>query len=85
MTIRQEPLLVRDHNPSSAWVSVGGAGAVVEIAAAVMSGAVDDVVVSDELVVESTTVVDEFPDVVGCSGVDEDAAPEQAASVSRDA
>ena len=84
MTIRQEPLLVRDHNPSSTWVSVGGAGVVVAIAAAAMSGA-DDVVVSDELVVESTTVVDELPDVVGWSGVDDDAAPEQAASVSRDA
>jgi hypothetical protein len=78
VTIRHDPLVVRDHRPSRAWVSVGGGGAVVEISGTVVGVVVDEVVVSASVVLVS-------PEVVGCSGVADDAAPAHAVSASRGA
>jgi hypothetical protein len=61
---------------------VGDAAAVLRIGAA---GATVDVVVSEELVVDSTTVVELSADVVVWSGVVEDATVEHPAATTRDA
>jgi hypothetical protein len=76
---------VRDHTLSRACASVRGGGCVVEISGA--ADVAEEDVVADELVVASAIVVevDVGPEVVGCSGSDDEAAPAQPVTASRDA